>query len=208
MDPARMNRRAPEWQVWTALLIVYFVWGSTYLAISVVDETMPPLLAAGLRHLTAGTILFGLLLVTRRGHALRLSRADGWCAAFVGLALLLGGNGLVVLAETSVPSGLTALIIASVPALRRAAATRVSASASRWARTWALPSALPGWPCSSSRAASAAASRWWACSCSSVPRCRGRSARTSRAASRCRAIRSRRPAARCWSVAAACSSSG
>ena len=66
MDPARINRRAPEWQVWTALLIVYFVWGSTYLAISVVDETMPPLLAAGLRHLTAGTILFGLLLVTRK----------------------------------------------------------------------------------------------------------------------------------------------
>ena len=76
---------------------------------------MPPLLAAGLRHLTAGTILFALLLVTRGVHALRLSRAEWLGAGFVGLALLLGGNGLVVLAETSVPSGLTALIIAIVP---------------------------------------------------------------------------------------------
>jgi len=112
-----MNRRAPEWQVWTALLIVYFVWGSTYLAISVVDETMPPLLAAGLRHLAAGTILFALLIATRKGHALRLSRSEWLGAGFVGLALLLGGNGLVVLAETSVPSGLTALIIAGVAVL-------------------------------------------------------------------------------------------
>ena len=47
MDSAQTTRRAPEWQVWAALLIVYIVWGSTYLAISVVDETMPPLLAAG-----------------------------------------------------------------------------------------------------------------------------------------------------------------
>lgn len=115
MNPAGSTRRAPEWQVWTALLIVYFVWGSTYLAISVVDETMPPLLAAGLRHLVAGTILFGILLVTRGTRALRLSRDEWLGAAFVGLALLLGGNGLVVLAETSVPSGLTALIIAIVP---------------------------------------------------------------------------------------------
>ncbi len=115
MTPARPARRAPEWQVWAALLIVYVVWGSTYLAISVVDETMPPLLAAGLRHLTAGVILVVLLLVTRGTKALRLTRAEWLGTGFVGLALLLGGNGLVVLAETSVPSGLTALIIAIVP---------------------------------------------------------------------------------------------
>lgn len=115
MDSAQATRRAPEWQVWAALVIVYIVWGSTYLAISVVDETMPPLLAAGLRHLTAGTILFVLLLATRGVRALQLSRAEWLGAGFVGLALLLGGNGLVVLAETSVPSGLTALIIAVVP---------------------------------------------------------------------------------------------
>lgn len=130
MNSPQTAPRTPEWQVWTALLIVYIVWGSTYLAISVVDETMPPLLAAGLRHLTAGTILFALLLATRGGRALRLSRAEWLGAGFVGLALLLGGNGLVVLAETSVPSGLTALIIAIVPlfvvVLRRIFGERVA----------------------------------------------------------------------------------
>src|SRR3954453_20961458 len=97
MNPRAKVRRAPKWQVWTALLIVYIVWGSTYLAIRVVDETMPPLLAAGLRHTTAGVILFLLLLVTRGFKSLRLSRAEWLAAGFVGLCLLLGGNGLVVL---------------------------------------------------------------------------------------------------------------
>ena len=115
MDTAREARRAPEWQVWAALLIVYIVWGSTYLAIRVVDETMPPLLAAGLRHSTAAVILFVLLLVTRGVNSLRLSRNEWLAAGFVGLCLLLGGNGLVVLGERDVPSGLTALIIAVVP---------------------------------------------------------------------------------------------
>jgi drug/metabolite transporter (DMT)-like permease len=115
MDTGRAARGAPEWQVWAALLIVYFVWGSTYLAISVVDQTMPPLLAAGVRHLTAGAVLFVLLLLRFGRSALRISRQEFLGGAFIGLALLLGGNGLVVLAETSVPSGLTALIIAIVP---------------------------------------------------------------------------------------------
>jgi drug/metabolite transporter (DMT)-like permease len=115
LNPAQSKRRAPEWQVWTALLIVYIVWGSTYLAISVVDETMPPLLAAGVRHLSAGTILFVILLLARGTRALPRSRDEWLGAGFVGLALLLGGNGLVVTAETTVPSGLTALIIAIVP---------------------------------------------------------------------------------------------
>src|SRR4051812_18062286 len=103
MNAGAGPRRAPEWQVWTALLIVYIVWGSTYLAIRVVDETMPPLLAAGLRHSVAGAIIFGLLVVTRGFKALRLSRAEWLGAGFVGLCLLLGGNGLVVLGERDVP---------------------------------------------------------------------------------------------------------
>jgi drug/metabolite transporter (DMT)-like permease len=115
MAPARPRSSAPEWQVWAALLIVYIVWGSTYLAIAVVVETMPPLLTAGLRHIIAGAIIFGLLGVVRGASALRLTRREWLGASFVGLALLLGGNGLVVLGERDVPSGLTALIIATVP---------------------------------------------------------------------------------------------
>jgi drug/metabolite transporter (DMT)-like permease len=130
MNPRAKVRRAPEWQVWTALLIVYIVWGSTYLAIRVVDETMPPLLAAGLRHSVAGLIIFALLAVTRGVNALRLGRADWLGAGFVGLCLLLGGNGLVVLGERDVPSGLAALIIAVVPlfvvVLRRIFGERVA----------------------------------------------------------------------------------
>jgi len=130
MTPARPPRPAPEWQVWAALLIVYFVWGSTYLAISVVVETMPPLLTAGVRHLSAGAILFALLLARRGAGALRLSRAEWLGAGFVGLALLLGGNGLVVLGERTVPSGLTALIVACIPLivvlLRRSFGERIA----------------------------------------------------------------------------------
>jgi drug/metabolite transporter (DMT)-like permease len=115
MRHARPDTNAPEWQVWGALLIVYIVWGSTYLAIRVVVETMPPLLSAATRHVLAGLVLFAFILIRQGPNALRLSRAEWLAAGFVGLALLLGGNGLVMLAERSVPSGLTALIIAVVP---------------------------------------------------------------------------------------------
>ena len=72
--PSRL-RRAPEWQVWTALLIVYIVWGSTYLAISVVDETMPPLLTAGVRHLAAGVILWLFLMLRHGRGAFHITRS-------------------------------------------------------------------------------------------------------------------------------------
>jgi drug/metabolite transporter (DMT)-like permease len=115
MREIRPDRHAPEWQIWLGLLIVYFVWGSTYLAIRVVVESMPPLLTAGTRFVVASVILFVLLAVTRGLSALRLSRAEWLGSGFVGLALLLGGNGLVVLGERDVPSGLAALIVAVVP---------------------------------------------------------------------------------------------
>ena len=107
--------RAPIWLVWAALLVVYVVWGSTYLAIRLVVETMPPLLSGSARFLVAG-MLIGAVLVVRHGpQVLRLSRDELLGSTFVGLALLLGGNGLVMLGERDVPSGLAALIIAVVP---------------------------------------------------------------------------------------------
>lgn len=116
MTPASRPRPAqPEWLVWACLAVVYVVWGSTYLAIRLVVETMPPLLAASGRFLVAGAFI-GAIVVLRHGpSALRLSRAELVGAAFVGVALLLGGNGLVSLGEREVPSGLAALIIAVVP---------------------------------------------------------------------------------------------
>ena len=115
MRAPRASVQAPEWQIWLALGIVYVVWGSTYLAIRVMVETMPPLLSGGVRHVVAGTIIFTILLLRRGPGAFRLRRSELIGGAIVGLLLLLGGNGLVVLGEREVPSGLTALIVAVVP---------------------------------------------------------------------------------------------
>ncbi|MCQ0023460.1 EamA family transporter [Streptomyces somaliensis DSM 40738] len=102
--------------VWAALAIVYLVWGSTYLGIRVVVETLPPFLSAGARFVVAGLLLAALLAWRHGPGALKITRAQLASAAFVGLMLLVGGNGLVVLAETSVPSGLAALLVAVMPA--------------------------------------------------------------------------------------------
>ncbi|WP_260848675.1 EamA family transporter [Streptomyces sp. SLBN-118] len=109
-------RRRISGAVWGALAIVYVVWGSTYLGIRVVVETMPPFLSAGARFILAGLILAGLVAWRQGVSALKVTRVQLASVAVIGLLLLLGGNGMVVLAETSVPSGLAALLIAVVPA--------------------------------------------------------------------------------------------
>jgi drug/metabolite transporter (DMT)-like permease len=104
-------------RVWVALWTVYLVWGSTYLGIRYMVETVPALLGSGARFLVAG-LVFALALVLRRGGlgALRVTRRELLGCAFVGVALLLGGNGLVAVAEDAgTPSGLAALVVASVP---------------------------------------------------------------------------------------------
>ena len=123
-------------RVWFALGIVYVVWGSTYLAIRVMVETVPPLLGSGVRFTVAG-LIFAAWVVARRGPgALRVTRAELGGAAFVGVALLLGGNGLVSIAEQDVPSGLAALVVASIPlwvvVLRRAGGDRVGGATFGW----------------------------------------------------------------------------
>lgn len=101
--------------LWGALGIVYVVWGSTYLAIRVVVEDMPPLLTAGVRFLVAGVIV-ALVLAVRHGPSmLRVRPIELRGAAVVGVLLLAGGNGGVVLGERTVPSGLAALLIATIP---------------------------------------------------------------------------------------------
>jgi drug/metabolite transporter (DMT)-like permease len=108
-------RRLPRsWIVWIALWTVYIVWGSTYLAIRVTVETLPPLLAAGLRFILAGLIMYTVLAARHRSLP-RVSIKQLLSCTLIGGALCLGGNGLVVLAERDVPSSLAALIIASVP---------------------------------------------------------------------------------------------
>jgi drug/metabolite transporter (DMT)-like permease len=117
---------APSWKVWGALWTVYLVWGSTYLAIRVMVETMPPLLAAGARFSVAGAVMVGVLSLRR---SVRPTRAQLLSALLVGI-LLPGANAVVSVAEQEVPSGLAALLIASVPLwvilLRRMAGESVS----------------------------------------------------------------------------------
>ncbi|MFJ9520047.1 EamA family transporter [Kitasatospora sp. NPDC101801] len=101
--------------VWGALAIVYVVWGSTYLGIRIAVETMPPFLSAATRFITAGLLLAGLVAWRQGPAALKVTRRQLASAGLVGLMLLLGGNGMVVLAEQDVPSGLAALLVATVP---------------------------------------------------------------------------------------------
>jgi drug/metabolite transporter (DMT)-like permease len=110
------GQEAAPWRLWAALVVLYFVWGSTYLAIKVAIDSIPPLLMAAIRFVLAG----GLLLAWAAPRGDRIADPLGlrqWiAAAVVGGALLLGGNGGVVLAEgRGVPTGIVALIVATVP---------------------------------------------------------------------------------------------
>lgn len=109
------DQTAPSWMVWAALWTVYIVWGSTYLAIRVSVETLPPFLAGGVRFLIAGALMYAFLRVRKGRDGMKISGNELRSAAIVGSLLLLGGNGLVMTAEQEVPSGLASLIIASTP---------------------------------------------------------------------------------------------
>lgn len=95
-----------------AFAAVYLIWGSTYLAIGIAVKSMPPFLMAGTRFTLAGVLLY---LLTSRQPGPRSDPQHWRSALIVGGLLLCGGNGLVSWAEQSVPTGLAALIIASVP---------------------------------------------------------------------------------------------
>jgi drug/metabolite transporter (DMT)-like permease len=97
--------------VLVAFAAVYLIWGSTYLAIRVGVESFPPLLLAGSRHLVFG-LLFYPFLRWKTGE--RPTLAHWRTAAFTGFLLLFVGNGGVCVAEQTVPSGVTALLVATV----------------------------------------------------------------------------------------------
>lgn len=106
--------RPPRYKIVLAFAAVYIIWGSTYLAIKVGIETIPPFFMAGVRFLVAGTILY-LLIPRLRGGAAPPTRQHWATASAVGALLLLGGNGALVWSEQRVPSGLAALLLATIP---------------------------------------------------------------------------------------------
>jgi drug/metabolite transporter (DMT)-like permease len=103
---------------WAALLVVWVVWGSTYIAIRVGDESIPPLAMASIRYLIAGALLFPFAMRSG-GPQLRATDRPGtaqWLGmAVVGTMLLAFGNGAVSYAEKALPAGLAALLVATVP---------------------------------------------------------------------------------------------
>jgi drug/metabolite transporter (DMT)-like permease len=106
------SRRPP---IWIGLLILYVVWGSTYLGIAIAVDTIPPFLMAATRFLVAGSLLF-LWSLAREGRALTMPSArELRDSAIVGALLLGGGMGMVAYGEQTVPSGITALLIAMMP---------------------------------------------------------------------------------------------
>ena len=112
---ARDRRRPASPVAWVCLLIVWVVWGSTYLFIRIGVETMPPLLMAAARNVVAVLIMFPLAVRSHRVKGLRWpTRAEWLGCAIVGL-LLLVANGVVGVGEKTVPSGLAALLVATVP---------------------------------------------------------------------------------------------
>jgi drug/metabolite transporter (DMT)-like permease len=101
--------------VWLCLGIVYVVWGSTYLAIRVAVETMPPLLMGAARFLVAGLLLYAIARWRGAPSVRSLTRRQLGASWVVGSLLVAGGNGVVNVAEQYIPSSLAALVISSVP---------------------------------------------------------------------------------------------
>ncbi len=100
---------------WFALGVVYVLWGTTYLANRFIVASVPPLLVGGYRFVVGGALLAVVVLAVAGRTAFRMSAAQLGTAALSGLLLPAWGNGLVVVAQQEVSSGLAALLIAAVP---------------------------------------------------------------------------------------------
>ncbi|HVA27421.1 MAG TPA: EamA family transporter [Candidatus Baltobacteraceae bacterium] len=100
---------------WVALVAVWILWGSTYSAIRVAVETIPPYLMIGTRYVIAGLLLWGIHYAIASRKPSLPSLRDLARIAVTGILLLVLGNGLLAFSETRVPSGIAALLVASMP---------------------------------------------------------------------------------------------
>jgi len=98
---------------WLAFFAIYVIWGSTYLAIRLAVETIPPLLTAGVRHLVAGAVLYGVS--AWMGGRVRVSATEWRASVVVAVLFFLIGHGTLHWAEQTVPSGIAALLVATEP---------------------------------------------------------------------------------------------
>ena len=113
--PTNVPTAAHRGQIWLGMLVLYFVWGSTYLGIAYAVETIPPFLMAASRFALAGLVLLTWSIVRSRGEFVMPSRREWRDSAIVGALLLGGGMGAVAWGEQTIPSGIAALIIGLMP---------------------------------------------------------------------------------------------
>ncbi len=107
-----LTKHRKSLSIGVALLAVYIVWGSTYLGIKIAIETFPPFLMAGIRFVIAGALLYGFVVYKEKKRPRLIEWRD---TTVIGVLLLLGGNGLVVIAEKTIATSIAAIIIATVP---------------------------------------------------------------------------------------------
>ena len=102
-------------RVWLALVTVYVVWGSTFVALAIVIRDLPPFLAMSVRHLIAGTVL--LLVALPRGDRERdrIGRPQVIAAFIFGGLLFVTGHGALAWAQQTVPAGVAALLVGTIP---------------------------------------------------------------------------------------------
>jgi drug/metabolite transporter (DMT)-like permease len=106
------NNHRPTWKTLLAFAIIYFVWGSTFLAIRVGVREVPPLVLAAMRFAVAGLVLFGWVLARgERAPTIREWRS----ASILGMVIFLFDYGLLFWAEQRVPSGIAAVMLATIP---------------------------------------------------------------------------------------------
>src|SRR5689334_9278294 len=111
-----MNRPAANpIAVWIGILVLYVVWGSTYLGMKVAMDTLPVFVMGAFRFVPAGVILVLAVIAWNRGRIARPTLGQVRDASIVGITLLVGGTGLVAWGEQTIPTGIAALLIALVP---------------------------------------------------------------------------------------------
>ena len=102
-------------RVWLALVTIYVVWGSTFIALAIAVRDLPPFLSMALRHLTAGAILLALSLPRGDREADRIGRRQVVAAFVFGGLLFVAGHGGLAWAQQTVPAGTAALLVGSIP---------------------------------------------------------------------------------------------
>lgn len=110
-----MRSSASPLAVWSGLLVLYVVWGSTYLGMKLAIDTLPPFVMGFIRFIPAGLLLAGGVAIRSRGTIARPTREQVRDAGIVGTLLLLGGTGLVAWGQQTIPTGIAALLIGLVP---------------------------------------------------------------------------------------------